>query len=228
MAKFLKGNELNAELEKLLESAESEIILISPYIKLHDRYRDALLTKLDSPEIQITILFGKNEKDISKSMNQDDFEFFKQFPNIDIFYEKRLHAKYYANESKAILTSMNLLEFSQNNNIEVGILMERSNKGDDDIDTKSWDYFNNILDQSELLYGKFPIFEKKGFFNKETYVKSEMEIDNLSDFFNNNQYVRVQKKKKEKVKKITYKSEGYCIRTGVEIPFNIKKPMCNA
>ena len=56
MAKFLKGNELNSELEKLFESAESEIILISPYIKLHKRFRDTLLTKLDSPEIQITIL----------------------------------------------------------------------------------------------------------------------------------------------------------------------------
>lgn len=38
---------------------------------------------------------------MSKSMKQEDFDFFKQFPNIEVLYEKMLQAKYYANESKA-------------------------------------------------------------------------------------------------------------------------------
>ena len=108
MAKFLTGNELNSELEKILEGAEEQIILISPYIKLHDRYASTLRTKLNNHKLEITIVFGKNEDDMSRSMKQDDFNFFKEFPNIQIRYEKRLHAKYYASESAAILTSMNL------------------------------------------------------------------------------------------------------------------------
>lgn len=224
MAKFLKGNELNAELEKIFENAETQIFLISPYIKLHDRYSATLLTKLNNPELEITILFGKNEADISKSMNQNDFDFFKQFPNIEILYEKRLHAKYYANERKALLTSMNLYGFSQNNNIEVGILMDRS-KGDHDIDEKSWNYFTKVLEQSEQLYWKRPIFEKKGFFSATKYIKSEVVVDNLSNFFNDKQYTKVQNKKKEYVQKTKTQDIGYCIRTGVEIPFNVKKPM---
>lgn len=43
MSKFLKGNELNSELEKVFENAESQIILVSPYIKLHDRYKSVLI-----------------------------------------------------------------------------------------------------------------------------------------------------------------------------------------
>ena len=70
-------------------------------------------------------MFGKNEEDMSKSMKQEDFDFFKQFPNIEILHENRLHAKYYANEPRAILTSMNSYGFSQNNNIEAGVLMEK-------------------------------------------------------------------------------------------------------
>ncbi|MCD8408530.1 phospholipase D family protein [Tenacibaculum dicentrarchi] len=233
MAKFLKGNELNSQLEKIFEDAESQIVLISPYIKLHDRYKSSLLTKIANPNIEIVILFGKNEDDLSKSMKQDDFDFFKQFPNIEIRYEKRLHAKYYANETKAILTSMNLYGFSQNNNIEAGVLMESSIKGsftgENELDNSSWDYFRVVLEQSELLFEQKPVFEKKNLLSSRKYVKSEIEVDKLSDFFKNVSYKKVYKKKEQNVTKteILTKAEnsGFCIRTGKKIPFNIEKPM---
>jgi len=231
MAKFLKGNELNAELEKIFETAENQIILISPYIKLHDRYKSTLLTKKDNPRLEITILFGKNEDNLSKSMKQTDFDFFKQFPNIEILYEKRLHAKYYANETKALLTSMNLYGFSQNNNIEAGVLMESSFKGsftgENEMDNASWEYFKIVLEQAELLFEKKPIFEKKNLLSSKKYIKSEISVDKLSDFFSNNEYKKIYRKKEKKENKThnIEKKIGYCIRTGVEIPFNIEKPM---
>lgn len=60
MAKFLKGNELNSELDKIFEKAEGSIILISPYIKLHDRIISVLRSKLNEPQIEVTVVFGKN------------------------------------------------------------------------------------------------------------------------------------------------------------------------
>ncbi len=39
---FLSGNELNLELEKLFENADEHLILISPYISLHERYASVL------------------------------------------------------------------------------------------------------------------------------------------------------------------------------------------
>ena len=77
MARFLKGNELNSELEKIFENASAEIILISPYIKLHDRYVSALKSKM-KPEIKLTVVFGKNEEDYSQSMGELDFNFFQR------------------------------------------------------------------------------------------------------------------------------------------------------
>ena len=38
---------------------------------------------------------------------------------------KNLHAKCYLNENRALLTSMNLYEFSQVNNYEMGVLVVR-------------------------------------------------------------------------------------------------------
>src|SRR5260221_14709382 len=122
MAKFLTGDNLNLEVREIIDYAREELFIISPFIKLHDRIKDALKEKSEEDDLEIVIVFGKNENDKSKSLSFDDLSFLKTFPNIEIRYEKRLHAKYYANERKAILTSMNLYDFSQNNNIEFGIL----------------------------------------------------------------------------------------------------------
>ncbi len=232
MARFLKGNELNAELEKIIDSAERDIILISPYIKLHERYRDSLRTKFDNPNVKITVLFGKNEEDMSKSMKQEDFDFFKQFPNIEIRFENRLHAKYYANESKAILTSMNLYGFSQNNNIEAGVLMERSAigafTGGNNLDDTTWQYFLTVIEQAELLFAKEPQYTKN-LLGLKKHTNSEITTDKLSDFFNNKNYTKVFKKPRLKREienhENSKKGIGYCIRTGTEIPFDIEKPM---
>src|SRR5690349_12273865 len=99
MAKFITGHELNAELEKLFELAREYLILVSPYLKLHSRYESVLRSKLNADKLELTILFGKNELDPGKSININDLQFFREFPNVEIRYEKRLHAKYYASEN---------------------------------------------------------------------------------------------------------------------------------
>lgn len=197
MAKFLTGDDLNSELGKLFESAEEQLILISPYIKLHPRYASILRSKIDNPKIEIIIVFGKNEKDLSKSMQEDDFNFFKQFPNIEIRYEKRLHAKYYSNESYAILTSMNLYNFSQDNNIEAGVMTKASSlgkitnniitnvTGEDSLDITSLKYFERVIEQSELQFKKAPEYESAMYGLTKKYKTSKTEVDKLSDFFAN-------------------------------------------
>lgn len=254
MAKFLKGNELNSELEKLFEKAEEQLILISPYIKLHDRYASTLRTKINNPKLKITIVFGKNEYDISKSMKQEDFIFFKEFPNIEIRYEKRLHAKYYASENYAIMTSMNLHSYSQNNNIESGILTNASIlenfadklitnvTGENSFDNQAWDYFTGeVVDNSVLLFRKLPQFDKGtlGIGINKKYLSSEIEVDKLSDFFADKPKVDTfyRKDKPNESKNIEQFVQptnsidsciptGFCIRTGIPIPFNVENPMC--
>lgn len=224
MAQFLTGNKLNHELEMLLEKAQQSIILISPFIKLHPRYESVLKAKINSPEIALTIVFGKNEDDLSRSMAANDFNFFKQFPNIEIRFEKRLHAKYYANESSAILTSMNLYSFSQDNNIEAGIIADTASFpkrliGRDDIDQDAWEYFRRVIEQSELLYKRSPEFESTMLGLSKKYKQSIIEIDELTDFFSGKARKKFHQEVPEK------RAHGYCIRTGKEIPFNVERPL---
>lgn len=229
MAKFLKGNELNTEVGKIFENAEQKLILISPYIKLHHRYADELKLKVKNNELEIIIVFGKNEQDITKSLTASDLDFFKQFPNIEIRYEKRLHAKFYANESSQIITSMNLYDYSQDENIEVGVKTEFSllnnlaSKviiGEKNLDQDAWDYFGKVIENSELLFKNEPDYESRVFGISKKYKGIKNIKDNISEHFNksNNKTV-IQKPSESSVSNL-----GYCIRTGERIPFNPEKP----
>lgn len=227
MAKFLGGNELNLALGKLFEEAVGEIIIVSPYIKLHESYLRILKAKREDPEIVMTIVFGKNEEDFSKSMKEDDFSFFKEFPNIEIRYEKNLHAKYYANEDIAILTSMNLYSYSQDKNIEAGVLTKTSMfSSDESLDSKAWDYFDRVIEQSTLLYKREPRYKKTLLGLSEQYIHSEVLKDELTEFFKSRE--KFESSNKMDVSEINVENKspnGYCIRTGVPIPFNFKMPM---
>ena len=244
MARFLEGNDLNAEISKLFRSADKYLYLISPYIKLHSRYRDDLKHKQDNDKFHLVVVFGKNEEDKSKSISQDDLEFFKSFANVEIRYETRLHAKYYASEDGAILTTMNLYDFSQNNNIEAGIFMKSDILGglsnvliDVNLDTKAWDYFSGVIKNSQCLYKRITTSETALLgFGKKT-INSQIVIDNLDKHFHHQntakptyaksvEYNTASTTYRQQTNNNSYRPQmGYCIRTGVEIPFNPTKPM---
>ena len=85
-------------------------------------------------------------ENVSRSLNYEDFEFFKDFPNIGIVYIPNLHAKYYSNEKIGLVTSINLLDSYFKNNIEFGVLGEASLLGNGDkFDLAAFDYSIKIL-----------------------------------------------------------------------------------
>ncbi|MBS1572115.1 MAG: hypothetical protein JST62_06965 [Bacteroidetes bacterium] len=59
------------------------------------------------------------------------------------------------------------------------------------------------------------------------YKDSVIETDKLSDFFNNKQKADTYIKKDTFIPKQTTKQMGFCIRTGTQISFNPKLPMCD-
>jgi len=188
MTKFLTEQDLNHEFAKLISTAKQKIILISRIIKLHERFISLLKKKSDDRKFEITIVFGNSEGDISKSMKAEDFDFFRQFKNIEIRHDEWLHTNYYANESSAILTSMNLYDYPHDNYLETGIFLKRSlfragldaGPGDD-----AWKYFETVARQAKVVFRKSPKFKVKYFGLSKRYVDSTVDIDDLSNAFNN-------------------------------------------
>lgn len=126
---FLFDADLVAAVINLIRSAKNKLLLISPFIDLDARVMDALNEKKTLHNFELQILFGKNENNYLRSIKRDSLEFFKGFPNVEIRYNERLHAKFYQNDFEYIMTSLNLYDYSLANNIEVGIKSEYALKG---------------------------------------------------------------------------------------------------
>lgn len=161
MGKFVSGEGLNNELSRVIEEAVESLILMSPYIKLNPGIKERLLHVKDDPDVAITLVFGKSQRDEHKNLSRDDLEFLKQFPNIEIRYHEKLHAKYYANDTTALLTSMNLHDYVVGNNLEFGILLNVDSLFDTNIDNSSTDFFKYVLESSTLVFEKKPIFSEE-------------------------------------------------------------------
>lgn len=119
MAKFLNTSATSYFLEELIKSAKERIILISPFLKLNDRIKELLEDK-NRLKIDVRIIYGKSE------LQPGEIGWIAGLSYIRTSYCKNLHAKCYINEEFCIITSLNLYEFSQVNNNEMGVLVKRS------------------------------------------------------------------------------------------------------
>ncbi len=118
MAKFLNTSATNYYLENLIKSASERLILISPFLKLNDRIRELLEDK-NRLKIDVRIIYGKNE------LQNDEISWLSKLTYVRTSFCKNLHAKCYLNEESCIITSLNLYEFSQINNNEMGVSVSR-------------------------------------------------------------------------------------------------------
>ncbi len=240
MATFLGESRTSAKLTEIIESAQHELILVSPYIKLNDRLKAAMKRHLQNPELRIMVLFGKNYDDKSKSVALADLEFFKQFPNVTILHEPRLHAKYYANESDALITSMNLYDFSLTNNVEVGIHTRRKGLvngavgnliGMPDMDLDAGMYFLDIIEHAEKLFVKTPVYQKANLgLTKRWTGNCTIELDVLDQHYKGTKSTPTRRFGNQPDPSATVLApplQGHCIRTGTQIPFNVERPFCD-
>ena len=118
MVRFLTTTHISAELEDLIKSAEEVIVLISPYMKVNQRLQ-GFIKAAAQRGVRFTLIYGKRE------MNPEEQKWINQVNPYKVVFVQNLHAKCYFNENTAIITSMNLYEFSQQNNDEMGILVSR-------------------------------------------------------------------------------------------------------
>ncbi len=203
---FLFDNQLIAQVENLIKNSKNELLLISPFIDLDKRIQDALAEKINKTNFKLKVLFGKNENNIYKSIKKDSLDFLKKFPDIEIRYNERLHAKFFLNDTHFILTSLNLYDYSLAKNIESGILVRHSATG---FLGKAMDGANNlfsegvssvkssvlgienneedptikfykIFEASDLKFKAVPVLKnKKGFFNGIVGTK-EIEVSTIT------------------------------------------------
>ena len=135
MVEFLTTAGVNYHLEELIKQSNERLVLISPYLRLSTRIRDLLEDK-NRMKIDIRVVYGKSE------LRPDENNWLESMTWIRTSYCTNLHAKCYMSERAALITSMNLYEFSQQNNHEMGVLVDR---------TQSEDLYRQIYDEAQHI-----------------------------------------------------------------------------
>ncbi|QPH46454.1 phospholipase D family protein (plasmid) [Pseudomonas fulva] len=152
MPKFLNTSATNYYLEELIKNAKERLILISPFLKINDRIRELLEDK-NRMKIDVRIVYGKSE------LNPQEINWLKGLTFVRTSFCKNLHAKCYLNEEVAIITSLNLYEFSQVNNNEMGILLTRED--DAACFRDAYDEAQRIVRVSDEVRMAMEVVEKK-------------------------------------------------------------------
>lgn len=188
MSQFLTGKELGDCVYNIIWDAEKTLLIVSPYIKLDDYFKKLFNHHEFNHKLHIVLVFGKNEMNVKRSMRIEDFDFFKKFPNVSIIYVPNLHAKYYGNEKKGVITSINLYDYSFENNIEFGVyseqnLMNRLSSSSSDLE--AWNKCTEIAFKNEVVFAKRPVYKNKKLVINlgKDYLKSEILLDATEKFY---------------------------------------------
>lgn len=116
MAEFLTTTAVSYQIDQILITAEREVVLISPFLKL-SRTLVQRLQDCERRDVALRIVYGKSD------LKDDQRGVLSALKNLELSFLENLHAKCYYNERRLVISSMNMYEFSEVHNREMGILL---------------------------------------------------------------------------------------------------------
>lgn len=170
MAKFLNTSATNYFLEELIKGATERLLLISPYLKLNERIKELLEDK-NRLKIDVRIVYGKTE------LQPSEVNWLKQLAYIRTSYCHNLHAKCYLSESACIITSLNLYDFSQINNNEMGIYLSREE--DAELYQNAYEEAQRIIRISDEVKISLDVVDKDASIEKEREQNTNEATQNI-------------------------------------------------
>ena len=200
MVDILDTDMINAEISGVCENARKHLLIICPFLKINDKLKRNIESTLKRG-VKLTIIYGKRELD------EGTLDWIKGLSYWNVGFLENLHAKIIMNEEAVVLSSMNLYEYSQVNNHELGVFawIKEDKDAFKDILFESI----RIINSSTKQYGKWDIgdidkpLQRK--IHKEKYF---IEVTETTGF-------GAQKENIEKPDDVT---KCHCIRCGRVIP----------
>ncbi len=207
MASFLTTRGTTSEIERIINTAQNRLVLISPYVKVPD----SLLQNLQAADqrgVRTKIVYGKKRQldaGVEKKLGR--------LEHVQILFLENLHAKCYFNEQSMVVTSLNLYDFSEQNNREMGVLIT---KQDDEA------LFEEARREADMIIGlasyateaaprRSPVRTQAGRQQKATDKKPKSILAKLGS---------------EIISGMIGSHRGYCIACKVAIDLDTDRPSC--
>lgn len=111
-----------AAIDDLISNADKKLVLITPYIQLSTLFEEKLLAAAKR-NVKITVVCR------NKNLADTQREVLQRIPGLTLYTHDNVHAKCYYNEEMLVLGSMNFFDYSDQNNREMGILLENPADG---------------------------------------------------------------------------------------------------
>ena len=193
MAEFLTTHGTAFQIEKVIAGARNRLTLVSPFLKLSQTLAERL-QDASRRGVTITIVFGKRELEHEQDL------FLARLADIRLYFLANLHAKCYFNEDRMVITSMNMYEFSEKHNREMGVLLEAREPG----------YGDAVREVESIIAAAEPRFVTaaatpghKRYHATETFPEGESSRSHGHGY-------------------------GVCIRCQAGIPLDPRRPLCAA
>ncbi len=220
MAKFLNSSGISYHLENLIKNANLSLFLISPYLKFNSRIKQ-LLEERNRLKRDIRIIYGKVD------LQTEESSWLKSMDSIKVLFCKNLHAKCYLNEKEAIITSMNLYEFSQQNNNEMGIYVTKED--DPELYKDIYEEVDGLILTSEQVAISIEKVEPKKEYSKKNFFKGKeghcIRCDVKIKLNSEHPLCAKCYKSWSKYSDATYE-EKFCHICGKENKSSLEKPVC--
>jgi hypothetical protein len=169
MAKFLTTIELSYQILQIIKTADQEIILVTPYLKLSSNLKDKL-SEANRKGKEITLIYGKSD------LSKEEKTFLDNLDNLTIYFHENLHAKCYFNEYIMLITSMNLHEFSEKQNKEFGIFIDK--------ETDESGIYEDVLEEVHSIIQTATLRKKSKSMNFRSFVSEKPIEEEFCDYLN--------------------------------------------
>lgn len=167
--KFIPPLEISSKIMTLIEESNKELILVSPYVEISkwDKMKKCIERAVNR-NVRITFIARKNAK--------QDLTFLEQL-GINLILINDLHAKLYLNENYGILTSQNIVYYSDINSIDIAY------QTDNTLERKELVVFVNkyILNIENTHKNIFNVVDNNDY--RDIFPIKDWELEKLSNYF---------------------------------------------
>lgn len=212
----LDQGKIRERIEAVPREAERFVFLVSPYLAM-DKLRGLTREIRQALKRGVKIRLVFREKDTSTSgdvLSSTEIRSLME-DGLELYMVKDLHAKIYMNDKGLLLTSMNLLESSFNNSIEIGTWFDKAHPAF----AETVKYLQVHIRQNWSQVDELPapvITQKKP---KQT----SSETADVASLFDDGDE---KSKRGVRQRREASSEEGFCIRCRASLDLDPEKPLC--
>jgi hypothetical protein len=117
MVQYLNTQAAYAEIENIVNRAEHALVIMSPYIQINRTLLQKIFHASEHRNIDISLICRTND------IKPEEMAAINKITRLELFDLPNLHANCIYNEKAMVITSLNLFDYSQINNRDMGAMI---------------------------------------------------------------------------------------------------------